>query len=138
MPALSIVGRALPLLSLLWLGACNLSSATPTPLPTPSPALPQIEILFPAHNQQVIEGVIFDIDMLATDTAQGIDRIELRVDGSLLQTSHSLAAARSEYRVTMNWYAKGIGWHKFEAVAYRADGTASAPAIIALEVAPAP
>ena len=34
----------------------------------------------------------------------------------------------------MNWYAGEIGWHKFAAIAYRADGTASYPHIIALEV----
>ncbi len=126
------------LLCALWLCACNLASPTPTPLPSPTPALPQAQILFPTHNQQVIEGLVFDIDILARDPAQGIARIELHVDGELAQTIESEAGALNEFRVTMNWFAKGIGWHKFAAVAYRPDGEKSNPAIIALEVVPAP
>ena len=121
----------------LVLGGCNLGAPAATPAPSPTPALPQIDILFPAHNQQVIEGVIFDIDILATDQAQGIARIELRVDGELQQSSESDTGALQDYRVTMNWFAKGLGWHKFEALAYRPDGTSSA-AIIALEVIASP
>ncbi len=138
MPRFTPSIRLLLLICALCLSACNLRQPTTTPPPSPTPALPQMEILFPAHNQQVIEGVIFDIDLLATDYVQGIARIELSVDGRLQQTSESEAGALQEYRVTMNWFAKGRGWHKFEAVAYRPDGTMSAAAIIALEVVPAP
>ena len=124
------------LLALGWLAACNLArSATPSPLPSPSPAIPQAQILAPPHNQQVIEGVIFDIEILASDPV-GIDRVELYVDERLLQTSKSESGAEGQYRVTMNWFAKGIGWHKFSVIAYRPDGTASHPHIIALEVIP--
>ncbi len=100
--------------------------------------MPQVQILFPAHNQQVIEGLVFDIDILASDTIQGIARIELQVDGELVNAIESETGALEEFRVTMNWFAKGIGWHKFVAVAERADGVSSIPAIIALEVVPAP
>ena len=134
--------RALPtgllLLCSLWLGACSLSKPTPVPLPSPTPAMPQVQILFPAHNQQVIEGLVFDIDILAKDAAQGIARIELHVDGELAQSTESETGALNEFRVTMNWFAKEIGWHKFAAVAFRPDGEKSNAAIIALEVVPAP
>lgn len=126
------------LLCSLWLGACSLAKPTPTPLPSPTPALPQAQILFPAHNQQVIEGLVFDIDILASDATQGIARIELHIDGELAQAIESETGALNEFRVTMNWFAKGIGWHKFAALAVRPDGVKSNPAIIALEVAPAP
>ena len=136
--AMSVISKAPRLfLGICWLAACNLAQpATPTPLPSPTPAIPTVEILSPPHNQRVIEGVVFDIDILATDLALGIERIELYVDEELAQSSKIAEGAASEYRVTMNWFAKGIGWHKFAAIAFRADGDASHPHIIALEVIP--
>ena len=134
MPAPALLLRVT--LFALCLASCSLSKPRPTPAPTATPALPQITILFPAHNQQVIEGVVFDIDILATDY-KGIARIELLVDGEPTQT-HEADSAQSELRVAMNWFAKGIGWHKFAAVAYREDGAASQPAVIALEVIASP
>ena len=124
------------LLCLGWLCACNLAKPTPTLTPLSTPAVPQVEILFPSHNQQVVEGVIFDIEILASDPAYGIQRVELYVDEELLQSSESQDGSVNNFRVTMNWFAKGVGWHKFAVLAYRADGTASHPHIIALEVVP--
>ena len=92
--------------------------------------------MFPAHNQQVIQGVIFDIEILASDPAVGIQRVELYVDEQLQQTSESDSGGIKNYRVTMNWFARETGWHKFAVFAYRADGTASHPQVIALEVIP--
>ena len=123
-------------LCLAGLPACNLAlPSSPTPTPSPPPAAPRVQILAPPHNQQVIEGVIFDIEILAFDPA-GIQRVELHVDEKLLQSSESASGAEVNYRVTMNWFAKNAGWHKFSAVAYRPDGTASHPHTIALEVIP--
>ena len=122
--------------ALACLSACNLVLPTPSATPAPTPAIPQAQILFPAHNQQVIEGIIFDIEILASDPAAGIQRVELYVDEHLQQTSESETGSAPNYRVTMNWFAKETGWHKFAVFAYRADGTASHPHIIALEVIP--
>lgn len=117
------------------LGACNLARpAPPTPMPTATPAIPLVQILYPPHNQRVIQGVIFDIDILASDPAAGIQRVEVFVDEELLQSSESETGQQQNYRVTTNWFAKDLGWHKFSAIAYRANGTASHPHIIALEV----
>lgn len=122
--------------ALACLSACNLVMPMPLATPVPTPALPQAQILFPAHNQQVVEGVIFDIEILASDPAAGIQRVELYVDEQLQQTSESESGSAPDYRVTMNWFANELGWHKFAVIAYRADGTASHPHIIALEVIP--
>ncbi len=94
-----------------------------------------MRILYPPHNQQVIEGVIFDIEILASDSI-GIQSVELYVDEQLLQASESESGREQDFRVTMNWFAKDLGWHKFAAIAYRPDGTASHPHTIALEVIP--
>ena len=122
------------LLGIGWLAACNLVTPTPLVTPVPTPAIPQVKILFPSHNQQVLEGVIFDIEILASDPAAGVQRVELYVDEQLHQTSETEAADLQDYRVTMNWFARELGWHKFAVVAYRADGAHSHPHIIALEV----
>jgi len=118
------------------LGACNLVPPASLSTPSPTPAAPQARILLPSHNQQVVQGIIFDIEILASDPAGGIQRVELYVDEQLEQTSESDDDDLRDYRVTMNWFAKETGWHKFAAVAYRADGVASHPHIIALEVVP--
>ena len=115
-------------------GACNLGRPASTATPAPTPALPQVRILSPPHNQRVIEGVVFDIDIHAFDQAQGIRRVELYVDEELAQSSESAAGNDRQFRVAMNWFARGLGWHKFTVIAYRPDGVASHPAIIALEV----
>ena len=125
------------MLGLLLLVACNLSAPVPpTQPPSATPAIPQANILYPPHNQRVIEGVIFDIDILASDPAAQIQRVELYVDEQLLQASKPEAGPQSSFRIATNWLAQGVGWHKFSAIAYRADGTASHPHIIALEVIP--
>ena len=122
---------------IMVLSACNLSApAPPTPLPTATSAIPLVQILYPPHNQRVVEGIIFDIDILASDPAAGIQRVELYVDEELLQSSDTETQHQQSYRIATNWLAKGIGWHKFSAIAYRADGTASHPHVIALEVVP--
>ena len=90
-----------------WLCSCNLDQPTPTPFPTPD--LPIVEILSPPTNQRVIEGTEFDLDILATDRNHGIKRIELYVDDFFLKSSETRNGAESEYRVTMNWYAQGLG-----------------------------
>ena len=118
------------------LSACNLAPPAPLLTPTPEPAMPQARIRFPAHNQQVTQDLIFDIEIQASDSVMGVQRVELYVDEQLLQTSESESGGVADYRVIMNWFAKETGWHKFAAVAYRADGTASHPHIIALEVIP--
>jgi len=92
---------------------------------------------FPVHFYLVaMLFIIFDIEIHAWDAAGGIQRVELYVDEQLQQTSESDAEGLRDYRVTMNWFAKETGWHKFAVVAYRADGSASHPHIIALEVIP--
>ena len=122
------------MLSASWLCSCNLDQPAPTPFPTPD--LPIVEILSPPTNQRVIEGTEFDLDILATDHNHGIKRIELYVDDLFLKSSETQNGAEPEYRVTMNWYAQGLGWHTFMAIALREDSTRSDEHVIALQVIP--
>ena len=82
----------------------------------------------------VVSGTDLQIQLLAQDS-QGIARIELSVDGQPHQTA---APVDSEtvpvFTVDMNWLAEGIGFHSLQAVAYRADGSASDPVTINVNV----
>lgn len=122
------------LLCLGLLTACNLAKPTATPLPTPD--IPQVKILSPANNQQVVEGFDFDLDISAFDRSGGIQRIELYVDEVLINTSQPVNGTVPVFRATMNWLAQGVGWHVITAVAYRADDTRSDKYNITLEVIP--
>lgn len=121
-------------LLVMLLTGCNLTqggSATPTLLPD----LPQVEILEPANNRQIYEGTEFDFDIVARDEGAGIVRIELYIDDTIINSASPVdAESVPVFRVTMNWLAEGQGLHTVEAVAYRADGTQSDPALINIEV----
>lgn len=116
--------------------ACNLSTTPPTPLPTPD--LPRTEILAPANNARVIEGVEFEFDVVGRDETLGIAKLELRIDDTTVhEVTPTDVAAVPVFRATMNWLAAGVGLHSVEAIAYRPDGTPSDAALINIEVVPA-
>lgn len=127
------------LMIIAWLSvvllACNLTTAQPTPAPTPD--LPQVTVLEPANNRQIIEGTEFNIDVLAEDTTLGIARVEVRVDSTVLaDVSPVESEAEQRFRVQTNWRAQGVGLHVIQAIAYRPDDTPSDPMIINIEVLP--
>jgi len=126
--------RLLSCALLLLLAACNLGvDAQATPVPTPD--IPTVEILSPVNNQQVREGIMFDLDIVGRDPGAGIERIELFIDDQKINEATPLEAeAVAVFRVTMNWLAQGVGRHVVEAIAYRADGTPSDPFTISIEV----
>lgn len=126
--------RLVLLFGLGLLAACSLAKPTATPMPTSD--IPHIEILSPASNQQVMEGLDFDLDILASDSPAGIRQIELYVDDVLINTSQPVSGPAPVFRVTMNWLARGIGFHKISAMAYRADDTRGSEHVIILEVIP--
>jgi len=119
----------------ILLTGCNLQSGTPTPIPTPN--IPSIEFQFPQNNSTVLEGLDLNIDLVATDPGSGVARVELLVDDQPHQAGKpEISPEVPTFTVKMNWLAQGIGAHSFTAVAYRLDGTASAPQTIIVEVVP--
>ncbi len=108
---------------------------------TPTPALPQVSFIFPDNNAQVFQGTDLTLDILATDPAGGIARVDLFVDtpsdGEVYQQASPVAAeAVPTFRTEMNWLAAGVGRHQFVAKAYRTDGTPSDETILIIEVIP--
>lgn len=122
------------LLLLLVLSACNLTATEPTPLLTPD--LPQVIFNTPPNGATVLEGVLMDVDLVASDTTVGINRIEFYVDGSMLGDGSPNSGSEEIFRVTMNWLAEGVGLHTLSAIAYRPDSTPSQETTIVVEVLP--
>lgn len=118
----------------LMLTGCNLGTPQATPVPTPD--IPTVQILSPPNNAQVIENTDFDIDILAMDESEGVQKVELYVDEVLINESAVADAPQSQYRVTMNWLAQNEGLHVLSVIAYRADDTRSDETIINIEVLP--
>ncbi|MEL7432870.1 MAG: Ig-like domain-containing protein [Chloroflexota bacterium] len=124
------------LISLSLLAGCNLGEpGSITPMPTPD--IPQIEILAPQNNQQVVVGTEFDFDIVARDSNPGIANVELYIDEVLINDASPIESSSVDvFRTSMNWLASGIGLHIVEVIAYRPDGQQSDPAQITIEVVP--
>jgi hypothetical protein len=122
------------LLSVLVLTGCNLDeSTTSTPIPTPD--IPVVEFVYPERGARVIEGAELKIDLVARDDTVGIRRIELYLNGQLLNTAEPPnAPVESVFRVEMNWFASVAATHVLSAIAYRPDGTRSDEAFLDIEV----
>jgi len=116
------------------MSGCNLGTPQETPIPTPD--IPTVQILAPPNNAQVIDDTDFDIDILGVDPSQGIAKIELYVDGELINENSAVDGALPQYRVTMNWLAKGVGFHVVSVIAFREDNTRSDEVVINIEVVP--
>lgn len=119
---------------MLMSAACNLVQESQiTPIPTVD--IPTVEFLYPPNNQQVVEGLVFDVEIAARDNNPGIALVEFYVDDTLIK---SVSPVASDYEpvftVRTNWRAEGIGKHIFEAIAYRPDGTTSDSALLTVEV----
>ncbi len=118
---------------MLCMSACNLQVGTPTPPPTPD--APQIEFQAPSSAVLIAENTELDIELIARDVGVGVAKIELLIDDLPYQeVSPTTSAAVPVFTVTMNWLAKGIGFHSMTAIAFRPDGTASPPVTIIIEV----
>jgi hypothetical protein len=122
---------------LMSLSGCNLGAAAVTPSPAATPDIPRMAFNAPANNARVFDDTLLDIDLVATDESEGISRIELYVDGELLEEAEAEEGpVRPIFRVRMNWLTQGVGNHSLSAVAYREDGTPSEEAVIVIEVVP--
>lgn len=123
-------------LAALLLAGCNLENSAATPTPAPTPDLPRVEFLAPAAGSTILEGAELIVDVLARDASAGIAQIALLVDDRVLLTAEPEFGSVPDFRVEANWFAQGVGLHLITAIAYREDGTQSAPADLLIEVLP--
>lgn len=130
-----VLKSGLILALMMFMSACNLQVGSPTPPPTPD--APQIEFQSPSSAVLITENSELDIALIARDTTVGVAKVELLIDDiSYQEVRPTASAAVPVFTVTMNWLARGIGFHSMTAIAFRPDGTASSPVTIIVEVIP--
>lgn len=122
----------------LLLSACNIRTNNSTNTPFPTLDIPRVQFISPANQQQLPEGTVLDINLLAEDSV-GVVRIELTVDDLLFQTvSTDNNTPLASFSAAISWPVTGAGIHSMTAEAFRADGTKSSSANIIVDVQPQP
>ncbi len=100
---------------------------------------PVVEIRVPTNGMSFAEGTLVIIQVAATDAGAGVSRVDLLVDDLPVGSQNAPnAAGQSAFIANFEWQALGQGLHSVSAVAFRADGTASSPAVISVNVVAAP
>lgn len=125
----------------LWLlvallAACNLN--TDSDSGPGSPVIsgpPQVRIAAPLPNATYLEGVIVTIQALVTNAGADVQRVEVALDGApLAQRSDPNPSGAPSFSVAETWRAENPGAHTITVTAFRADGSASEPAAVAVNV----
>jgi len=118
---------ALALLMLL-LASCGRSGSVGQAAP------PTVVVTAPTSGQQFQAGEQVTIQVTVTD-AQGVSRVEVGVDGILLQTlDNPSPAANAPFAVQQGWTADKPGSHAVMVVAYNTAGVASSPVVVNVTV----
>jgi hypothetical protein len=120
-----VLGLALALGAL----ACDLTGAS-----NRGAALPATSIESPAAGASVAAGETVSITVAATDEGDGIARVEIYVNGALLGSVPVEDGPATAVVITQDWTPVEEGEANLMAIAYRADGTGSAPETIAVMV----
>jgi len=120
------------LVGLLWL-AC----APPSPGgPGQAVSKPWVAIVAPTSGSRLTVGQETTIKVNATD-AQGVTRIEIKVDGTLIGTAQSPSPqGETNMEASLPWTFTQVGTHIIMAQAFNAAGQASDPAVVNVQVAP--
>ena len=135
------MGRIRPVWPLrsLWLTALVVivaacSSAPPTPSPPPG-GQPSVIIESPANGSPTPVGQPLVVQAQATDSGPGVNRIDLRVGGILVDSEGTPGlVAQPSFSATLQYVPSADGVVTISVTAYRADGTASPPAEITVAV----
>jgi len=104
--------------------ACNFGSAEPTI---------EVEIRSPGDDAEVIVGEEVEV-VSSVNASEGVARVELWVDGEIIQTDEAPAENPEEFQVTQLWTPREEGAISISTVAYDVDGNISSPAIMNLQV----
>ena len=128
------------LLGTAAMAALACSSAPPVAVPI-TPGLPTgqptISVSSPLNGAVVALGAPIAVVTSATDSA-GVSRIDLSADGVVVDSySTPGSVGQPSVAAELHWTPATAGAHALTVVAYRADGTASVPAVIAVSVADA-
>lgn len=96
---------------------------------------PTVTITAPPNGSTVAVGEGVTVAISAEDpSGPGITRIELFVNGASLRVDDAPGGGQALYQIAPIWMPEAEGEARLMAIAYRGDGTASAPASIVLTV----
>lgn len=126
------------ILAILSAAAIAAACTAAAPLETSPPVaatLPTVAIGAPLPGATLPLGVEAQVLLSASD-ATGVSRIDLLVDGVVVDTfTTANPAGEPQVAAQLGWTPNTPGAHALTATAYRPDGTASAPAVVAVAVA---
>lgn len=118
---------------LLVATACSLNSAPEGVNVAGGP--PVVRLISPATNATYLEGVPVNIQASVSNAGEDIDRVEVSVDNSVVTTlPQPNANGLPIFSVTHTWPAAGTGSHILAVTAFRADGSASEPATVTINI----
>jgi len=117
-------GKVLIGILFLMLAGCSFGGAPPT-----------VIIDSPPSGTLVNLGNDVQAQVTASDAdGEGVARVDLQVNGVVVQTSQAPGNGQANYSVLLTWTPTEIGTYTLTAIAYRADGTASEPASVIVEI----
>ena len=129
--------RRAPLLVLMCMFlavlACNLQAQEREPTPTPTPVVPVVTIIAPAEGTTATVGQKVDVRSVSSDMGSGVSRVELRVNGQVVNSLVPTDGPQIAWTVQQSWTPQAAGEYTLEVVAYRGD-IASTPATRTLTV----
>ena len=114
-------------------------ACTPSGAATPAAALtvPSVQIDSPANGHAMLIGGTLEVHTTGVDAQIGVARLELRVaDGAVDSATTPESAPEPVFRAILRWLPTATGSALVSVVAYRPDGTASAPVSITINVVP--
>ncbi|MEZ4668885.1 MAG: SH3 domain-containing protein [Anaerolineae bacterium] len=125
-------------LCFMWLAviltACNLVTDNAQNQAVIS-GVPTIQIAAPPANAAFLENVAVNIQALIGNAGSDIDRIEILVDGTIIETLKTPnSAGAPSFSIAQTWQPTGAGQHTISVTAFRADGSSSEPAEVTINV----
>lgn len=121
-------------LIVLLLAACNLNN-TSDAIPNVFSGPPVVQIAAPLPNATFLNGVTVNIQARVSNAGSDVNRVDVSVDDDVIaEISDPNTAGVPAFSITQSWQASGAGNHTISVTAYRADGTASDPASVTINV----
>lgn len=119
----------------LLLVGCNLNQSPIGEQIAAVSGAPVVRIISPQPNAIYREGVSVPIQAQISNAGADIQRVDLVIDGAVARTFEAPnSAGAPAFSITDTWTATGPGPHSIDVLAYRGDGSSSAPAPVSVTV----